>query len=177
MSANRQGNDKATVADSHFNQFSFSMTTPTTKPRGIRVIAVCVFRREESILVFDGYDSVKETYYYRPLGGGVEPGETTREAVAREIAEELGLQIDALKLLGVLENIFVLDGQPKHEIVFVYDGRFVDESVYARDELHGWEANGEPLRATWRRLDSFEEKHRLVPEGLWELLRSTDSDK
>jgi 8-oxo-dGTP pyrophosphatase MutT (NUDIX family) len=107
----------------------------------------------------------------------VEPGETTREAVAREIAEELGLQIDALKLLGVLENIFVLDGQPKHEIVFVYDGRFVDESVYARDELHGWEANGEPLRATWRRLDSFEEKHRLVPEGLWELLRSTDSDK
>jgi 8-oxo-dGTP pyrophosphatase MutT (NUDIX family) len=147
------------------------MNTPTTKPRGIRVIAICVFRREESILVFAGYDSVKETYYYRPLGGGVEPGETTREAVAREIAEELGLQIDALKLLGVLENIFVLDGQPKHEIVFVYDGRFVDATIYDRQELHGWEANGEPLRATWRRLDSFEERHRLVPEGLESLLR------
>ncbi len=150
------------------------MNITTTKPHHIRVIAICVFRREESILVFDGYDSVKETYYYRPLGGGVEPGETTHEAVAREIAEELGLQIDALKLLGVLENIFVLDGQPKHEIVFVYDGRFVDETIYDRQELHGWEANGEPLRAVWRKLDSFDEKHRLVPEGLWDLLRSAD---
>jgi 8-oxo-dGTP pyrophosphatase MutT (NUDIX family) len=150
------------------------MNTPTTKPHGIRVIAICVFRREESILVFDGYDSVKETYYSRPLGGGVELGETTREAVAREIAEELGLQIDALKLLGVLENIFVLDGQPKHEIVFVYDGRFIDATIYDRKELHGWEANGEPLRAVWRKLDSFDEGHRLVPEGLWDLLRSAD---
>ncbi|MDZ7343929.1 MAG: NUDIX hydrolase [candidate division KSB1 bacterium] len=147
------------------------MNTPTRKPPGIRVIAICVFRREESILVFDGYDAVKETYYYRPLGGGVEPGETTRETVAREIAEELSLQIDALELLGVLENIFVLEGQPKHEIVFVYDARFVDESVYAQNELHGREANGEPLRATWRRLDSFKEKHRLVPEGLESLLQ------
>ena len=122
-------------------------------------------------MVFHGYDSVKETYYHRPLGGGVEPGETTRAAVAREITEELGLQIGALKLLGVLENIFVLDGQPKHEIVFVYDGCFVDESVYAQSELHGWEANGEPLRAVWRKLDSFDEEHRLVPEGLWDLLQ------
>lgn len=150
------------------------MSTPTTKPHGIRVIAICVFHREESILVFDGYDSVEEAYYYRPLGGGVEPGETTREAVAREIAEELGLQLDALKLLGVLENIFVLDGQPKHEIVFVYDGRFVDESVYVQSELQGWEASGEPLRATWRKLDSFDAKHRLVPADLWDLLRSAD---
>jgi 8-oxo-dGTP pyrophosphatase MutT (NUDIX family) len=147
------------------------MNTSNTKPRGIRVIAICVFRRDDSILVFDGYDSVKETYYYRPLGGAVEPGETSRAAAAREIAEELGLQAADLKLLGVLENLFVLDGQPKHEIVFVYDGRFADESVYAQSELHGWEANGEPLRATWRRLDSFNGEHRLVPEGLWELLQ------
>jgi 8-oxo-dGTP pyrophosphatase MutT (NUDIX family) len=109
-----------------------------------------------------------------PLGGAVEPGETSHAAAAREIAEELGLQIDALKLLGVLENLFVLDGQPKHEIVFVYDGRFVDETIYDRQELHGWEANGEPLRAVWRKLDSFDEKHRLVPEGLRDLLRSAD---
>lgn len=150
------------------------MSTPTTKPHGIRVIAICVFRREESILVFDGYDSVEETYYYRPLGGAVEPGETSRAAATREIAEELGLQAADLKLLGVLENIFVLNGQSKHEIVFVYDGRFIDESVYTQSELRGWEANGEPLRATWRRLASFDEKHRLVPEGLWDLLRSAE---
>ncbi|NUO82792.1 NUDIX domain-containing protein [candidate division KSB1 bacterium] len=142
------------------------------KPSGIRVIAICVFQREESILVFEGYDSVTGAHFFRPLGGGVEAGETSRAAVAREIAEELSLQGTDFEFVGVLENIFALDGVPKHEIVFVYDGRFVDEAVYAQHELHGWEANGTPLRAVWRELDSFNEEHRLVPEGLWDLLKS-----
>jgi 8-oxo-dGTP pyrophosphatase MutT (NUDIX family) len=137
----------------------------------IRAVALCVFQREDRILVFEGYDSVKRMRFFRPLGGGVEAGETSRAAVAREIHEELGLHAVDFKLLGVLENIFMLDGEPKHEIVFVYDGRFPEESVYARPELHGWEANGAPLLATWRALDSFDEQRRLVPEGLAELLR------
>ncbi len=147
------------------------MNLPSTKPPRIRAIAICVFRREQSILVYEGNDSVTGLRFFRPLGGGVEPGETSRAAVAREITEELGLQSAGFKLLGVLENIFTLDGLPKHEIVFVYDGRFVDESVYAREALEGHEANGAPLRAAWRALDSFDEQHRLVPEGLRELLR------
>ncbi len=141
-------------------------------PHRIRVIALCVFQRDGRVLVFEGYDSVKGTYFYRPLGGGVEAGETSHAAGAREIKEELGLHVVDLKFLGVLENIFTLDGAPKHEIVFVYDGRFADETVYAREALHGQEANGAPLRASWRALDSFDEQHRLVPEGLRELLRS-----
>lgn len=142
-------------------------------PAGIRVVAICVFLKDERVLVFDGFDSVKGIYYYRPLGGGVEPGETSHAAVAREIKEEMFLEVADLKLLGVLESLFTLNGAPKHEIVFVYDGRFVDESVYALPELHGREANGDPLRATWRALDSFDDNHRLVPEGLRELLSST----
>ena len=143
----------------------------TTKPHHIRVVAICVFRRENSVLVFEGYDSVKGSHFFRPLGGGVEPGETSRAAVAREIEEEMDLHATDFVFLGVLENLFTLDGDPKHEIVFVYDGRFADESVYEREELNGYEANGAPLRATWRRLDSFDENQRLVPEGLGEMLR------
>jgi len=79
----------------------------------------------------------------------------------------------AYLLLGVLESIFNVNGAPKHEIVFVYDGRFVEESVYALPALHGREANGDLLRATWRALDSFGHNHRLVPERLRELLSST----
>lgn len=147
------------------------MNHPSAKLPHIRVIALCVFRRDGRILVFEGYDSVKHTHFFRPLGGGIEPNETSHTAVAREIKEELDLEATDFVLLGVLENIFTLDGLPKHEIVFVYDGRFVDETVYARPELHGFEANGAPLRATWRTLDSFDDDHRLVPEGLHELLR------
>ncbi len=147
------------------------------RPERIRVIAVCVFRRGDSILVYEAFDSVKGSPYYRALGGGVEPGETTQAAVAREIDEELGLEVIGLRLLGVLENRFVCDGEPGHEIVFVYDGRFRDESVHQRESLPVTESDGELLTARWRRLDWFDDYHRLVPEALGEMLAQTPTDQ
>jgi len=43
----------------------------------IRSIAICVFRHKNHILVAEGYDPVKDEYFYRPLGGGIEFGETS----------------------------------------------------------------------------------------------------
>jgi ADP-ribose pyrophosphatase YjhB (NUDIX family) len=141
------------------------------KPKRIRVIAICVIQSERGILVFEGFDSVKGTYYYRPLGGGVEPGETSEAAVRREILEEVGQELTDVRLLAVLENIFVLEGEPRHEIVFVYEGRFLDELASQRSEFNIEEPNGERLVATWRKLDSFDDQHRLVPRELMKLLR------
>ncbi len=70
-------------------------TGAAPKAESIQVIAICVFGRDDNILVFDGFDSVKGLPLYRPLGGGIEPGETSQEAVAREIHEELGLEVTA----------------------------------------------------------------------------------
>ena len=140
------------------------------KSEHIRVIAICLFRINGSILVFEGFDSVKGTYFYRPLGGEVDPGETTEEAIVREIHEELDQEIVDIHLLGVLENLFTLEGAPGHEIVFVYDGRFADVSVYKKTSLTVQEDNGDVLEATWRSLDSFNEFRRLVPESLPSLL-------
>lgn len=142
------------------------------EPKYIRVIAICLFRRNGNILVFKGFDSVKETYFYRPLGGEVDPGETTEDAIVREIREELGQDIVDIHLLGVLENLFILEGKPGHEIVFVYDGRFSDESVYQKTSLTAHEDNGDIFEATWRSLESFNNSHRLVPESLLLLLQT-----
>jgi ADP-ribose pyrophosphatase YjhB (NUDIX family) len=102
----------------------------------------------------------------------VERAETSVRAVVREIREETGEEVIDLRLLGVLENIFEYQGQPGHEIVFVYDGRFADASVYGRAEVvvrePGWDS---PAR--WRELASFGAECRLVPEGLGELLERT----
>jgi 8-oxo-dGTP pyrophosphatase MutT (NUDIX family) len=136
----------------------------------IRTIALCVLQRRDSILVFEAFDSVKGSPFYRPLGGGIEPGETSQQAVTRELREEINAGVTDLKLLGTLENIFTLEGEPRHEIVFVYQGRFADETAYAREEFVVTEDNGEVLRATWRPLSFFNEYHRLVPERLKELL-------
>jgi ADP-ribose pyrophosphatase YjhB (NUDIX family) len=79
--------------------------------KDIRVVVLCVFRRFDSILVFEGFDSVKGTPCYRPLGGGVERGETTKQAIIREIREEIDADVTDLKLLGTQENIFTLEGE------------------------------------------------------------------
>ena len=140
----------------------------------IRVIAICVFSDRGRILVAEGTDTVKQERFARPLGGAVEPGETSRQAVVREIREELGQHAIALRLLGVLENIFEYQGKPGHEVVFVYDGRFEDPSLYDLPELpvaeEGWSS---PAR--WRPLDSFGDGCRLVPEGLITLLDQSAS--
>lgn len=142
------------------------------KPPFIRVIAICTFLRDNRILVFEGFDAVKGTHFYRPLGGGVDPGETSEAAVIREIREESGQAITDLRLLGVLESIFTVGERAGHEIVFVYDGRFCDESVYEQAAFMAYEDNGEILRAVWRELTSFNEQHRLVPEKLLSLLQA-----
>ena len=136
----------------------------------IRVIAICLFRRSGEILVTEGLDTANNQRYARPLGGGVELGETSEQAIVREIREEIGSEVRDLRLLGVLENLIELEGQQQHEVVFVYDGRFEDNSLYEMAEIPlldgGWRTG-----AIWRPLDWFGGHCPLVPTDLPRLLR------
>lgn len=136
----------------------------------IRPKAVCVVRRDDEILVGDGWDPTKRERFYGPLGGGVEFGERAADAVRREMREELGVELTDVVLLGVLENIFVYDGCPGHEISFVFEARLADESLYARELLEGDE-EGQHFTARWLPVDHFAPGGPpLYPEGLYGLL-------
>ena len=136
----------------------------------IRVIAICLFRRNGEILVAEGLDTSTSRRYARPLGGGVELGETSGQTIVREIREEIGAEVRDLKLLGVLENLFELEGEQRHEVVFVYDGQFVDQSLYEMAEIPLFEG-GWLTGAIWRPLDRFDEEYMLVPVGIKGLLK------
>jgi len=139
-------------------------------PKNIRVIAICIFLRGNSVLVCEYFDSVDNKPFYRPLGGAVECGEATEEAIRREIQEEIRQEIADLKLMRIIENIFVHEGKPGHEIVYVYEGRFTDKSAYQQESFEVHEET-EIMKASWRDLDSFNDYHRLVPEELATLLK------
>jgi ADP-ribose pyrophosphatase YjhB (NUDIX family) len=139
----------------------------------IRPIAICVFRREDgAILVAPGFDSVKGQHFYRPLGGEIDFGELAEDAVRREIREELGAEIDAVRLLGVTENIFTFLGAEGHELVWMFEARFKDASFYEQDVVT-CDEGGSPFEAHWVPLDVFTRGEApLYPDGLLDLLRS-----
>jgi 8-oxo-dGTP pyrophosphatase MutT (NUDIX family) len=147
------------------------------KKNKIRPLAICVFRHADRILVAESYDDVKRQTFYRPLGGGIEFGEHSADTVRRELLEEIGAEVGELWYLGTLENIFVFNGQPGHEIVQVYDGVLKKPGMYEQAMIVGEEADaGQVFRAIWKSIDEFGEgKSILYPTGLLELLRNKET--
>lgn len=138
----------------------------------IRPLALCIFHHQGKILVNQFHDDENHRTLYRPLGGGIEFGERSADAVVREVQEELGLSIHNVRLLGTLESLFTYAGKPGHEIVQVYDARFDDERVYERPAIEGHESDGAAFTAKWRDSTDFGPASPLVPEGLHDLLKS-----
>jgi 8-oxo-dGTP pyrophosphatase MutT (NUDIX family) len=143
------------------------------KKNKIRPLAICVFRKDNRILVAEGYDPVKKQTFYRPLGGAIEFGERSENTIRRELMEEIGAEVGQVWYLGTLENIFVFNGEPGHEIVQVYDGVLNDSGLYEQAEVEGNEAEvGESFKAVWKNLNEFGEgRSILYPTGLLELLQ------
>jgi 8-oxo-dGTP pyrophosphatase MutT (NUDIX family) len=138
----------------------------------IRPLAICVFLNKNRILVAEGYDPLKKQNFYRPLGGGIEFGERSEDTVRRELMEEIQAEVGDVWYLGTLENIFVFNGTPGHEIVQVYDGVLKESGLYDQTVIVGQEADiEESFRAVWMSLDEFGEgKSILYPTGLLEML-------
>ncbi|HLD66376.1 MAG TPA: NUDIX domain-containing protein [Pseudomonas sp.] len=137
----------------------------------IRPLALCIFHHHGKILVNQFHDAVENMTLYRPIGGDIEFGERSHDAIVREVQEELGRSISDIRLIGTLESIFTYAGKPGHKIVQIYDARFDDAEVYKKPWLDGHESDGASFRATWCSSSSFTPASPLVPEGLYDLLK------
>lgn len=115
----------------------------------VKVMIVAPDARDAAHLVSVNPATVENPHgFHRLIGGSVELGERHRDAIVREVYEELGAQIHGLTLLDVLENIFTIDDQRGHEIVFVYTGRLDPEPPAEGGFLI--ESDGAKVPVMWR---------------------------
>ncbi|MFN0095150.1 MAG: NUDIX hydrolase [Dehalococcoidia bacterium] len=134
----------------------------------IRPIVLAVIRNRGRVLVFDGEDrSHTLARFCRPPGGGIEFGESSREALDREVREEIGCDIAAARLLGILENRFSFQDRRGHEVVFGYEVELARRDLYDLEVIPGDEG-GTPMPLRWH--DPAGTAVRLVPDGLRDLL-------
>ncbi len=111
-------------------------------------------------------DSQGQIKGWRPPGGGIEFGESAEQAVVREIYEELSQPIICKQQVCVLENIFSHEGQPGHEVVFVFEVEFSDHSAYAT-EHYAYIDRGIENDVVWISTAKFRDStERLLPEHL-----------
>ena len=148
------------------------MTIPSEvtqwRPRAyVRVISIGVVRRGDDLLVAPVYASDGQVKGWRPLGGGVELGETAAAALKREFWEELNREARITSEPFVFENIYQHEGATGHEVVFAFaaevDGLGREPPVMVEGEL--------AVPTAWVPLGVFlAGDQELYPAGLAELV-------
>lgn len=133
----------------------------------IRVKALAWIEDKGMLFVVKMHDALKGDDYYRPVGGSVEFGERSVDAVLREVREELSTEIQPVAPPFVIENHFTLEGKEGHEIVFLFPSRFLDLSFYEHKIYPLMEINGDGWDSLWIPINEcVSGTLRLVPEEL-----------
>ncbi|WP_409295955.1 NUDIX hydrolase [Peribacillus sp. SCS-26] len=118
-----------------------------------------------------GIHSKGEGYFYRPIGGTIELGERSDEALKREYQEELGVEIVIERYICCLENIFRIGEQIGHEITQIYFIGFKDGELYNRPIFTVTEGDRITC-AKWVHINEILNGSKIVyPNGLSDLLR------
>jgi len=120
----------------------------------MRAVALCLLEHQGRLLLQEFWHEHEHYHYYRPPGGGIEHGERAGDAVRREMREELDTEIADPELIDVLENIFEYGGETKHEIVFLFRARVLDDRITSVPELQLLD-NTYNFRAVWKPLQEL----------------------
>lgn len=138
----------------------------------IRPIALGLIEHEGHVFVSKGRDRLTQTTFYRFLGGGIDFGETSQAALEREFVEEIQAKLTDVEYLTCLDNIFTLNGKPKHELIQLFRARFVDPAFYQLEETFDL-IEGDRLEAAFwlSTTQILSGECQLVPENCLKYLR------
>ena len=106
-----------------------------SKKEKIRILVLGLIQDGDRLFLSEGYDSVKKQTFYRALGGGVDFGEYSLDALKREFQEEIAAELTNIQYLGCLENIFTYEGEKQHELTQLYRCDFADSNFYRLEQI------------------------------------------
>ena len=132
--------------------------------------------RAGGVIIHNGkilvHKNINKDHYCLP-GGRIEIGESSEQAIKREIQEELGKKIDIIGYLATIENFFEMENKKYHEIFFIHKIEFAnEEDKKINYTMHNLEEK-EYLQYEWLDFDKVEE-YTIVPKCLKEVLKSKD---
>jgi 8-oxo-dGTP pyrophosphatase MutT (NUDIX family) len=141
------------------------------KLKQVRPLALALIWHEGRLLLSEGYDSIKNQTFYRPLGGRIEFGEYGHQTLRRELLEEIGAEIGQIRYRGMPESIFTFEGKPGHEIALLYEAVFLDAAFYERETIEGQDDHKTLFSARWLPPDTFRQGDvPLYPDALLDLI-------
>ena len=132
----------------------------------IRPIAISIIRNNDKMLVYEREDDITKEKFYRLVGGCIEFGESSRDALVREFQEELLLDLVDIQFITTFESIFEFNNNRMHEIVYLFDSVFKDKTVYNKTMIKGLEGE-RSFKAIWLPISDFKEKKETIyPEEI-----------
>lgn len=113
---------------------------------------------------------INKNSFYCLIGGHVELNEDTRSAVAREINEELCVNVEVKELFCIFENFFTIkSGRHYHELCFAYEVE-LPKGVEIQDFTRVENDNGALVKLEFKWLTLDEMKENFKPRALVDVI-------
>ena len=94
--------------------------------------------------------------------------EKSKDALKREFKEEIYIEIDIGKFLGISENIFNYKGKDAHELILFYDAYIKDKDYQEKYDLIDDDSETE---AIWVDINKFKNNELILyPEQIFKYL-------
>ena len=132
----------------------------------LNVRAACIIKHNNKILV---HRNINKDHYCL-IGGRVEIGESSEDAIKREVQEELGKEIQIDCYISTVENFFKMKDSKYHEYMFIYQAEFKEEKdKLIEDTLQNMEGK-DFLRYEWLDLNKID-NYTILPKVIKEILK------
>ena len=113
--------------------------------------------------------SIKTDFLNMP-GGRVHAGESTLDAIKRELEEELKLENVTPKLIKISEQFFVFDNTKYHELNFVYYVKLKNNNPLAQsDNIQNYDNQTQTM--VWIKRNDLK-KYKILPEFIYTIKKS-----